>query len=620
MRALVGAASISTVAGHQSYLYLEAAVLVGHQDPRGEEWLRKALSSEPGNDDAFSQLRIIVEEKKDLVDLAELIRVRQQSSVGREDSDLLRFERASLLGRIGDRAGAKAELRTVLLRDPQNVRALRELVELEYQDGAYSIAAEMYLRLARIEASPIEQAQIFRRLGRIYHRRLSDPKLAAGAFERVLKLEPNDLDALTGLSDIYSKQNDLQRAVAATERAVEREPEDKRRLGLLLRLAGLYEKNSETRKAGLLFRRAHEQAPRSLQAIGELARYLERHKDTQGRRVLLDTSLSRLHEDLRRFPGDLSALRVIVPVLRWCSRAAGSAASAQLLAALSDDPVERRELQSWSTAPSKGRRLSPLLNPEVDEMAYPSRLPPGLRQVMRVLGPPLSKASRPDLRRYGVLRAERIAVGEGPRSVLDALAVDLGVRGFEVFVTTDLPNALLVEPGDPPAIVLGSELVKRGSVALRFAGGYALRLVSTHFDLLAATDPGPQALLTALVRQFLNLPVDDDAVDEASIDRVLPRLNKALGRSQRAELRPFVAEMASRESLANVASSVQATAARVGLLASGDLSVAVEVLLAANGKPLSPTNLAESPVASGLFEFALSADYELLVRAVDSVS
>ena len=108
--------------------------------------------------------------------------------------------------------------------------------------------------------------------------------------------------------------------------------------------------------------------------------------------------------------------------------------------------------------------------------------------------------------------------------------------------------------------------------------------------------------------------------DEAAIEKVLPRLNKALGRSQRAELRPFVAEMASRESLANVARSVQETAARVGLLAGGDLSVAIEVLLAAKGKPLSASNLAESPVASGLFEFALSADYELLVRAIDSVS
>ncbi|MDX2020716.1 MAG: hypothetical protein SF187_10765 [Deltaproteobacteria bacterium] len=619
LSSLIAAAQASSVPSHQAQFYLEAVHLAGKSDVRIEAWLRQALASEPANETAFSELRALLADREDIVGQAELIRVRQQSPLRLEEAKTLHLERASLLVRSGDKAAAKTELRALLSRDPNDAVALRELVELEYQDGAYSIAAEIYLRLARFENAPENQIEIFRRLGRIYHRRLSDPKLAAGAFERVVKLAPNDLDALSGLSDIYTKQNDLPRAIAATERAVAVEPDEKRRLSLLLRLASLHEKNGNARVAGNLLRRAHDQAPRSLQAIGELARYLERHKDTQGRRVLLDTSLGRLHEDLRRFPGDLSALRAIVPVLRWCSRAAGSAASAQLLAALSDDPVERRELQAWSAPDAKGRRLTPLVNPEVDEMSYPSLLPPGIRQVMRVLGPSLSKASRPDLRSYGVTRAERIGVAEGPRAIVDALAVDLGVRGFEVFVTTDVPHALLVEPGDPPAIVLGSELVKRGPTAVRFAAGYTLRLVATHFDLLASSNPGPKVLLTALVRQFLNVP-PDDSVDEAAVQRALPRLLKALGRSQRAELRPFVAEIASPDSLAHVGNSVLETAARVGLLACGDLATSIQVLLAAAGQPLSPTNLAASPVAAGLFEFALSADYELLVRAIESVS
>ncbi len=607
---------------HQSQLFLEAAQCQNADDGSSRQGLlEQSLRSDPGNAEAFALLRAVFESTRDGVALADLIRIRLQSSLPANQAESLRLERAMLLETSGDRAAAKAELRALLVLDPQNATALNHLVELEYRDGAYSVAAEIYLRLARLKNDPPTQAQIFRRLGRIYHKKLSDSKLAAGAYERVLKLLPTDLDALSGLSEIYNKQNDLPRAIAMTERALAAETDDKRRLTYQLRLAGLHEKNGQPQIAGNLLRRAVELAPRSLQAIGEMARHYERHKDVQARRVLLDTSLSRLHDDLRRFPGDLSALRAIVPVLRWCSRAAGSAATAQLLAALTEDPNEEREMRAWAVAPVRGRRLTPLLNPDVDEMAYPAHLPPGLRQVMRLLGPPLSKVSKPDLTAYGVTRAERLGVGEGPRTVIDVIAVDLGVRGFDVFVSQKQPFVMVVEPGDPPAIVLGNALVERGPVAVRFAAGYVLRLVATHFDLLAAPDPGAAALLMALVQRFVQLqgPVET-FIDEEKVASVLPRLNRVLGRSLRTELRPYVAEMARPESLSQVAGAVEETAARVGLLACGDLAIALQVLLAARGLPLSASTLASVPLASALFDFSLSGDYELLVRSLDSIS
>lgn len=618
---LVHAAETVSLPHHRALLYLEAgerALEVG--DARAEPCLYEVLKSAPGHPEAFRRLHERLTARGDTAALAELLRVRQQAPLPVAEAEALRLERATLLESLGDRAAAKAELRGLLATDAQNLPALRALVECEHKDGAYSVAAELSLRLARLETEPAAQTLVFRRLGQIYHRRLADQKLAAGAYERVLKLLPDDQEALNALSEIYAKQNDLSRALAATARAASGETDEGRRLTLRVRLATLHEKSGDVKEAGNLLRQALDEAPRSLQAIGELARYYERHKDLASRRVLLDTSLSRLHDELRRFPGDLAALRTIVPVLRWCARAAGSAATAQLLAALSDDPGERHELRAWAVPAARGRKLTPLVNPEVDEMAYPANLPPALRQVMRVLGPALSRASKPDLRPYGVTRADRVSLGEGPRAVIDALAVGLGVRGFEVFVTAEMPFTVIVEPGDPPAIILGREVVAQGPVALRFAAGYALRLVATHFDLLAAREPGAAALLTALVRQFVPVATSDDPVDEARTLRASERLAKALGRSLRTELRPFVTEMASPESLRVVADAVEETAARVGLLASGDLATSLGVYLGMKGLPLSGSSLAGSAVASALFEFALSADYELLVRALDSVS
>jgi hypothetical protein len=51
------------------------------------------------------------------------------------------------------------------------------------------VAAELYIRQARIDRDPERLREIFLQIGRIYLRKLPDAKLATGAFERVLRLE-----------------------------------------------------------------------------------------------------------------------------------------------------------------------------------------------------------------------------------------------------------------------------------------------------------------------------------------------------------------------------------------------------------------------------------------------
>ena len=66
---------------------------------------------------------------------------------------------------------------------------------------------------------------------------------------------------------------------------------------------------------------------------------------------------------------------------------------------------------------------------------------------------------------------------------------------------------------------------------------------------------------------------------------------------------------------------MQETAGRAGLLACGDLAVALEVLARAAGHPkLALSVVAELPLAARLIEFAFSEDHEELVLALDAVS
>jgi hypothetical protein len=245
----------------------------------------------------------------------------------------------------------------------------------------------------------------------------------------------------------------------------------------------------------------------------------------------------------------------------------------------------------------------------------------GVRHILRVLGPGLAHANRPDLRRWQVTRSARQRPGSAARAEFESVAADLGVRDFELYVSDSDPRALAVEPADPPVIVVGAGLLKQGRVAARFAAGWCMRLIDTHFDLLLEHSPmEAAALMAGVVRRFLpdyQYPeLDDNALASAEA-----RVARGMGKTRRGELHPFANEIAGSFSPNGLFLDAQETAARAGLLACGDLAGALDLIAAAAGRPAASLGEAlEIPVAQRLLDFALSEDHEELAQALDAVS
>lgn len=587
---------------------------------RAIKLLRLVWDIDPGHRAAFDQLRALLVQVGDDAGLVELLGIAVTAAEDTADAVTLRLERALLLGeKLADRPGAKDELRAILALDPQHLSTLSRLAAMEVEDGAYAVAVELYIRQARFERDPDKLKDILLRIGRIYVRRLLDVKLATGAFERVLRLDVENKEALEALSELYGRQNELKKALAVTEQLVERESDIPRRLPFLLRLGGLWEKAGDIRRCAMVLKRAVDENPRSLQAVGELARFHERVKEPQARNVLLDRSITFMRGEVQAQPADLAHLRTIIPLLRWRQRNACSAVAAQLLALFSDEPGER-EGSGWALPPPNGRRLLPIVNPALDAVLIPPAVAPGVRALLRLAGPALAKASKPNLKRWGVGRSERVQPGMAARAIIDPLAADLGLRHYEVYVSSTEPRALAVEPGAEPAIILGSELVGRGVVAVRFAAAYALRLIETHFDvLLAGGAPGMATLLAGFIRQFRDDYRHPDLLENLVSDAAA-RVGKALPRALRAELGPLAAEIATPFPIESLWHGLQEAAARVALGATGDLSTGLGVLFLQSGATLDLSSLGSAPVALGLVDFALSEDYEDLVAALDAVS
>jgi len=196
------------------------------------------------------------------------------------------------------------------------------------------------------------------------------------------------------------------------------------------------------------------------------------------------------------------------------------------------------------------------------------------------------------------------------------------VRALDVYVKTTRGAAgglplMIVEPGDPPALILGEPIVRLGAPAVRFAAARAARLVSAHLDLVVRGTPEEAgALVGGLVRQFVP-DYRHPEVPGALLNARAESMARLLPRRLKQEVMPFAIEVASGFELPTLHAAVRDGANRVGLVASGDLAAAVQAILTASGRALTLPDLLASPEARALIDFALSDAHDDLVRDWD---
>jgi hypothetical protein len=174
-------------------------------------------------------------------------------------------------------------------------------------------------------------------------------------------------------------------------------------------------------------------------------------------------------------------------------------------------------------------------------------------------------------------------------------------------------------------VILGAELVNLPPAAIRYACGHLARVMETHVDLLLEQGPLEAAtLMAAIVRFFLPdyRPSFGEPAAQAAADEQVAR---ALHRASRADLAPFASEIVGAFTPESLYADAEEVGARAGLLASGDLAAALQLVAARHGMgrgtgPPPLTTILHIPVAARLVDFALSDDYEELVQALDAVS
>jgi len=275
-----------------------------------------------------------------------------------------------------------------------------------------------------------------------------------------------------------------------------------------------------------------------------------------------------------------------------------------------------------------GRSVAGLRRPELDERSFPPGLPPGIRQIMRLVGPhlrPSGSELAQQLGRHGITRAERTGRGDGPRPLFDSVGAELAAGDFDLYVrqagAAAGPVPLRAEPGSPAAIIIGAPLAAMGPGALRFAAARTLRLVATNLDALLAVPPEEAgALLVGIIRQFVPDYLHP-GVRDALVDLEAARAARLIPRKIKPAVSAFAIESAGPFDVVALHAAVRDGANAAGLLASADLPAALAVVLASSGMrepTLTLSPIAANPEALALLRFAVSDAYDDLAGAMEA--
>ena len=583
--AIEGESRASTVPERQAESLVLGGIIAWEkmQDAeRAAGFFNTALERDSENKEAFLWLAEIYRKNSDYPALAELLKKR----LAVEDSAVFKVRRLwelsdILHSKLGLPEEAKNNLQELLRIKPDHSDALELIAGIYESDGQWEDAAEVLMRWGRVERDREKLVDIYWRLGVIFDEALDDPKKSAVAFSRVINLDKNHLPALNRLADIHEKLEEWKAAMVVTGRIAQMEDDPSEKIRQYIRLANILEHGyKDIRRAREALRRALSVNSADLSAIEKMAEFHRRREDTSSMMVHLDQSAAVMRGFLEKDPFDVGAfkgleriflLRRHGPMAWWCSK---------VLTALGEAGEQTPEalMKSGFDGRMPAERL---VDTEIDDYIFPRAVPGGLRQVFKILGDSLWKYYKSDIKKYGLGRAHRLhGTTHEARHLADGLASSLGVPGYELYRCDKHPGLLIVEPGDPPIIIVGDSLLDGAKAPeLEFLLARSMKLIQSRLVIPALlTGEDLAVLVAAVVRQYLPqhevLNLDPKALAEAT-----HRVSKMLSKRLKEELMPYAYEC-SNETLdfKKTGLLVRHGADRAGLLCCGSVDAALTVL------------------------------------------
>ena len=240
--------------------------------------------------------------------------------------------------------------------------------------------------------------------------------------------------------------------------------------------------------------------------------------------------------------------------------------------------------------------------------------------LFQALGPTITEALGPGLAALGVTRKDRVDAKSGlqVRNEIAAWAGAFGISEFELYVGGRDPNGVQGVPGEPPALVIGTNVGAPLSPAMRARIARELCGILRGTNVLRSRDETTIAAIVVAACKIAEVPISSPQYAvQAEIDKLV---SKAIPRRTKKAIPDVCRSVAGSGQDARAWSKAATLSlSRAAMVASGDALSTLSDLLGQTPEGLreSLRDLLKSDErAASIIRFALSPAYVELRRAL----
>ena len=102
--------------------------------------------------------------------------------------------------------------------DPEDLQSLNRLIELNLRLEKWEKLLELYTHKADIVDDPDEKKDLYAEVGTVFERELKDHDKAIDSYQRILEIDPGDLNALQRLDQLYQTTENWEELLSVLER------------------------------------------------------------------------------------------------------------------------------------------------------------------------------------------------------------------------------------------------------------------------------------------------------------------------------------------------------------------------------------------------------------------
>ncbi len=229
---------------------------------------RRVLEIDPQNLAAAESLERLFRQAERYQDLSAILQRKAEILDEPSDKKEALFQAAAIEEDVLERAeSAITVYQKVLELDGDDVRALDALIKRYLGLSRWVDLLAIYSRKADLVGDPDEKKRIYYQVGAVYERELGDVAKAIDTYQKILELDPDDLQALSRLDVLYEQAQNWTELLTVLTRESEMTSDPQEAISYQYRIAELYEKRLED-------------VPRSIELYRDILAQLPDHAPT----------------------------------------------------------------------------------------------------------------------------------------------------------------------------------------------------------------------------------------------------------------------------------------------------------------------------------------------------